>query len=313
MWHDDLNPRLTGDTKGENNFRTAVRSQNRLVNFLAILGVPTALAVWLGVFDAATVGAGWFWGVTAAIVIFQAVLYLVSTKYSETVPALHLENSELYIGYEDALAEIEQLGEEKDWLLTANRLGSYWATFQGLIQATDPRTEEQFCESCRLAISPMLEAAGILFNFGFDDVWSVAIYELEPTSEILEPVWFKRTEDHPSSGMPRSWRVGDGHVGSAFMQNRVLYTIDMADAEASMLLKPSAENGREYDDNVYRSFVSAPITLDLKSGPTQFGVLVITSNEIGRFDNENRAIVGHAAQVLAHLFDWRSRLQSDSR
>lgn len=297
----------------EAKFRCAVQSQNRLVNFLAILAGPTALAVWLGVFDATKVGTGWFWTVTCLIVAFQAALYYVTTRYSETVPALHLSNSVLAEAYEDALNELDILVEERTWLQTANRLGSYWSTFQGLIEEKAPTNDEDFAESCGLAIKPMIDAAGILFGFEFDDIWSVTVYAYDRDTERLTPVWYKRTEDHPSTGAPRAWRQGDGHVGSAFMQNRILYTIDMADGDASMLLQPSAENGREYDENVYRSFVSAPITLDLNSGPAQFGVLVVTSNVIGRFDDENRGIVGHAAQVLAHLFDWRSRLQPESK
>lgn len=297
----------------ENKFRRAVQSQSRLVNFLAILAGPTALAVWLGVFDAAKVGAVWFWVITILIVAFQAVLYLVNTQYSETVPALHLSNSVLSEAYEEAIYELKTFSQERKWLQTANRLGSYWSTFQGLIDEKAPSSESDFSESCGLAVKPMIDASGILFGFEFDDIWSVTVYGYDRDSDRLIPVWFKRTEDHPSTGAPRAWKQGDGHVGSAFMQNRILYTVDMADGDASMLLQPSAENGREYDENVYRSFVSAPITLDLKSGPAQFGVLVVTSNVIGRFNEENRGIVGHAAQVLAHLFDWRSRLQPESK
>lgn len=297
----------------EDKFRSAVQSQNRLVNFLAILGGPTALAVWLGVFDEATVGTAWFWIVIVLIVAFQAALYFVSTRYAETVPGLHLANSLLAEQYNERLVEQEALAEENEWLQTAIRLASFWSTFQGLIQEMAPQEDAEFAESCRLAISPMIEAAGVLFGFGFDDIWSVAVYAHDEDAALLVPVWHKRTEEHPSPGAPRSWRLGDGHVGSAYMQNRILYTIDMADDDASMLLKPSAENGREYDDAVYRSFVSAPITLDLETGPAQFGVLVITSNITGRFNEGNKIIVGHAAQVLAHLFDWRSRLPPESK
>lgn len=96
------------------------------------------------------------------------------------------------------------------------------------------------------------------------------------------------------------------------MQERILYTTDLTSDEAVMLLKPSASNGRDYDADVYRSFVSAPIVLDVEPIPARYGVLVITSNEAGRFDEENKAVVGQAAQVLAHLFDWR-RLASERK
>lgn len=293
-------------------FRAAVKGQNKLVNFLAILAVPTGLAVWLGVASAESVGWVWFWGVLAVLIVLQIVLYFVSTKYSETVPALHLNVEQLEGEYTEAQRNLNESSMQVEWLKTANRLGTFWSTFQGMIQETSPASDEAFSDSCRIAMTPMIEAAGILFNFGYDDTWSICIYALDTETDLLVPVWHKRSEEHPSEGRPRSWQRGDGHVGSAFMQNRILFTVDMADTDASMLLQPSAENSRDYDSDVYRSFVSAPITLDLATGPAQYGVLVITSNVTGRFGTHNKSIVGRAAQVLAHLFDWRSRLQPES-
>ncbi|WP_271439754.1 GAF domain-containing protein [Pontixanthobacter luteolus] len=293
----------------ERQFRDAIRSQNRLVNFLAILGVPTGLAIWLGAIDADKVGAVWFWITIIVLFALQVTLYSVSNKHAETVPVLHLANAELQATQDrlnDYIADNEALS---DWLITANQLGAYWATYQALIATTCPDDDQKIGDSCRIALTPMMEAADVLFGFEFADSWSVAVYRFNETTKRLEPVWWNRSDDHPSSGTPREWRSGDGHVGSAFMQNRVLFTNDIVHDETAILLKPSASNSKEYDDEVYRSFISAPIMLDLEPTPQQFGVLVLTSNQSGRFNEQNKSIVGHASQVLAHLFDWRSRLQ----
>jgi signal transduction protein with GAF and PtsI domain len=151
----------------------------------------------------------------------------------------------------------------------------------------------------------MVEAGGVLFEFDYGEVWSAAVYRYNEGSNLLEPAWWHRPDEHPSEGAPRSWQPGDGHVGSAFMQSRILFTTDAASEETSPLLQPSTGNERDYDSEIYRSFVSAPILLDLKPEPLKFGVLVITSNVAGRFDGENQSVVAHAAQVLAHLFHWR--------
>lgn len=300
--HDLSSPLLSAE---EGRFRRAIRSQNRFVNFLAILGVPTVVGVWLSVVSPEDVGRLAFWSVTALLILLQVALYFVATGYAETVPELHLERSELQ-EIQGHLTEIIEDGDRHiGWLESANKIGGFWTTFQGLISVLRPENDEKFGEACRIAITPMIEAAGTLFDFDYGEVWSVAVYRLDAKGELLEPVWWRRTEDHPSQSVPRSWRPGDGHVGSAFMQDRILYTTDMTSDEASMLLKPSVSNGRGYDNDVYRSFVSAPILLDLEPDPARYGVLVLTSSEAGRFDEENKAIVGQAAQVLAHLFDWR--------
>ena len=289
----------------EGKFRRAVRKQNRFVNFLAILGVPTVVGVWLSVSSADQVGNIAFWGVTGLLVLLQIILYFVTTTYAETVPELHLERAELQEIQEHLTSAVEDSDRYIEWLEKAAKIGTFWTTFQGLISAVSPESDEEFGEACRLALSPMIDAAGVLFDFSFGEVWSIAVYRLNDKGDLLEPVWWKRAEDHPSEGAPRTWRPGDGHVGSAFMQDRILYTTDMTSDDASMLLKPSVSNNQPYDNDVYRSFVSAPILLDLQPEPMRYGVLVITSSEIGRFDDENKSIVSQAAQVIAHLFDWR--------
>ena len=291
--------------QSENSFREAIRTQSRFVHFLAILGVPAVVGIWLSVVDPAKIGSVAFWMVTVMLILLQVVLYFVTTAYADTLPELHLERVGLQEENEAMIEDIEEADSYIQWLETANRLGGYWSTFQGLLDIIRPEEDDGVSEACRIAISPMIEAAGILFNFGFGEAWSVAVYQLGDRGDLLVPVWWKRAEDHPSQGTPRSWRPGDGHVGSAFMQDRILFTTDMTSEEASMLLKPSVANGRQYDDSVYRSFVSAPILLDAEPHPVRFGVLVITSDVAGRFDEDNRTVVAHAAQVLAHLFNWR--------
>lgn len=287
-------------------FRRAVRAQNRFVNFLAILGAPAVFGTWLSVANSENVGNWPFWIVVGLLAALQVVLYFVTTLYAETLPELHLEKSEL--------AEIQELMAENlaasddhiGWLEAANTLASYWSTFQGLIAHLDLRDDAGFGDACRIAVGPMIDAAGTLFQFDYGEVWSVVVYRFNASEELLEPVWWQRPADHPSQGVPRTWRPGDGHVGSAFIQDRVLFTTDLTSDVASMLLKPSSANERAYDADVYRSFVSAPIQLDVKPEAFRFGALAITSNVVGRFDEDNRTIVAQAAQVLAHLFDGRN-------
>ncbi|HEX2763482.1 MAG TPA: GAF domain-containing protein [Allosphingosinicella sp.] len=305
-------PDRTWLSPAETKFRRAVRAQNRFVNFFAILGVPAVVGIWLSVANRENVGVWPFWIVLALLIALQVVLYFVATLYAETVPELHLEKTELGELQQLMAEDITASDDHIRWLEAANTLASYWSTFQGLITHLNPIDDKRFAEACRIAVGPMVDAAGTLFDFDYGEVWSVAVYRLDATGESLDAVWWQRPADHPSQGTPRSWRPGDGHVGSAFMQDRILFTTDMTSDEAAMLLKPSVANDRPYDADVYRSFVSAPILLDVEPGPLRFGVLVITSNVAGRFNDDNKSIVAHAAQVLAHLFYWR-KLADDGR
>jgi hypothetical protein len=311
---DDVNTEVSLLPVGDANFRGAVRRQNRFVNFLAILGVPAAVGIWLSVADVQTVGFWGFWAVLGILILVQVGLYFVSTAYAETVPELHLENSELRELQDSMIGAIAAGDEHVEWLEAVNTIASYWSTFQGIMSVIEPNDPAKFIadfsEPCRIAIMPMIDAAGTLFDFEYGELWSVAVYALNEAGDLLEPVWWDRPSDHPSQGTPRSWKPGDGHVGSAFMQDRILFTTDMGSDDAAMLLKPSVANERPYDADVYRAFVSAPILLDVEPTPLRFGVLVLSSNVAGRFDENNKTIVAHAAQVLAHLFQLRRIAQN---
>ncbi|WP_310474360.1 GAF domain-containing protein [Sandarakinorhabdus sp.] len=287
-------------------FRRAIRSQNRLINFLAILLLPAFIGVWLSVADPLKTGIEIFWAVVVITILFQIVLYFLTMQYADTLPELHLENTELQELHQYMIEHISESDDYIAQLEAVNLLGAYWSTFQGMIAVLSPSNEDSFREACQIAISPMMDAAGILFDFEYGEIWSTSVYGFNESSGLLEPVWWKRSGDHPSGdNEPRSWRSGDGHVGSAFMQERILFTNDLTSDDAAMLLTPSASNVRDYDQAVYRSFVSAPIVLDVQPNPHRFGVLVVTSNVAGRFHEENKAVVAQAAQVLAHLFHWR--------
>lgn len=281
-------------------FAAAVKALARLSNILAIIIIPIVVTVWTAAFDPAKEPMA-FWGGIIPLAVIQTIFFWATNKYSETLPEMYLNNEDLKSEIETSQEIIAYQDSEIDWLEKATDLGLYWSTFQGLIEPAQLSTHENLGLSCQMAIRPMLDVAGTLFGFEYGETWSAAVYKLNQDNNMLQPVWYERAEDHPSTGTPRYWTPGDGHVGAAFMQQRILYTTD-ANSQQGSLLKPNASNQKPYDRTVYSSFVCAPISLDLNDEVLRFGVLVITSNIAGRFNEHNQDVVLHAAQVLAHLF-----------
>jgi signal transduction protein with GAF and PtsI domain len=76
-------------------------------------------------------------------------------------------------------------------------------------------------------------------------------------------------------------------------------------------IRPKAKNEREGDEEFYVSFVSAPITVFEADADRKIGVLVLTSDLPGRFDEDNSKVVEHLAEVLAQFFFYFS-IASDS-
>ena len=278
----------------------------RFANFLAILAVPTFLAIWLELATPAEVGRVLFWSVLVCIVAVQLILFFITTRFAGNLPELHVQLEEERDQVGALKKELQEQQTVAARLEAASELGVVWSTFQGLLPSFGLGTDSSLEQAVEVACHPIIWA-GPLFNFEYNDVWSVTVYEYDAHDDLLKPVWFKRHDKHPRRGKPpRSWKPGDGHVGSAFMREKTLYTIDATAEDASALVQPSRGNERTYDAEIYRSFVSAPIILDLDAtdGSTQkYGVIVLTSDVPGRFNAENQSIMEHAAQVLAHLFD----------
>lgn len=286
-------------------FRSAVKSLARFSNFLAILAVPTFLAIWLELATPERVGRALFWSVLASVIAIQLVLFLITTRFAGNLPELHVQLEDERDQIQVLKAELTTQQEVSARLEAASELGIVWSTMQGLLPSFGLGTSATLSKAVEVASQPMIWAARPLFKFEYNDVWSIAVYGYDATEDILKPVWFKRHEKHPRGNKPpRSWKPGDGHVGSAFMRERTLYTIDAAADDASALVQPSRDNERDYDATIYRSFISAPILLEDAGGASRkYGVIVLTSDVPGRFDAHNQGIMEHAAQVLAHLFD----------
>ena len=102
---------------------------------------------------------------------------------------------------------------------------------------------------------------------------------------------------YPSEDEGRKWKDGEGHVGHAFHSNITLITPDGTEPHVRDLMAAGA-NTKLYDAEVYRSYVSQPISQpDGTARP--FGVIVATSDHPDRFNKANALVLHHASIILA--------------
>jgi hypothetical protein len=146
-----------------------------------------------------------------------------------------------------------------------------------------------------------VEERNSYFNFGYRELWNFAVYLWNPQTSRLEPVWREKARNHPSVGRGRTWGANEGHIGHAFQNRKELITSNAQAAEVAALMG-AGNNSLPYDAEVYRSYVSEPI---LATDPTAipYGVLVATSNQVGRYDPANARVLKHAAVALATLME----------
>jgi hypothetical protein len=132
-------------------------------------------------------------------------------------------------------------------------------------------------------------------------MWNFAVYLWNPKTSRLDPIWRERARNHPSTGPGRTWGANEGHIGHAFQNRKELITPNAQVAEVAALMD-AGNNSRPYDAQAYCSYVSEPIlTTDPAALP--YGVLVATSNKVGRYDPANARVLKHAAVALATLME----------
>jgi hypothetical protein len=138
-----------------------------------------------------------------------------------------------------------------------------------------------------------------IFGFGPSEKWNFVVYLYSTSADILMPVWREKAQSHPSDGLGRIWRRGQGHVGFSFANSKAIITEDARSRDVRNLVSAAEGHARDYDESTYISFTSIPI------GPVgkqeePFGVLVATSDRVGRFTSENSRILAHAALAIAN-------------
>jgi hypothetical protein len=149
--------------------------------------------------------------------------------------------------------------------------------------------------------------AEALFGFERGERWSLTIYAYHQASNSLRHAARTASENHPGRGREgRTWPAGEGHVGRAWTSGRIVTTPDATDPGIRDLLAVAATNRKPDDDEVYRSYISAPFGGDA-GGQSPAGVLVATSDRVGRFDKAARHPIEFGAIVLASFFRLRHK------
>jgi hypothetical protein len=280
--------------------RAAVRLSGKTLSFLFLILFPTVLSIWVGILAEDHAAKVWFWLVIVLISGLQMFAFVkIDIKASEHVPSLFYRQMQLEEACTTGLVENEALADELESALSALTVGQIWSSIQANMAAriSNGDTPTDIIEEC---VKPLLAQADKIFGFQFDELWSVVAYEWDAEKLLLVPKWWKRAPGHPAGDRhPREWRSGEGHCGTAFMSEKMLFTNDMAEPATLNRVQPTPENIRRYDASAYRSFATVPLRIFVGESASYLGVVAITSDKPGRFGDVNVDIVGQLADVMA--------------
>ncbi|WP_026481063.1 GAF domain-containing protein [Ahrensia sp. 13_GOM-1096m] len=163
-----------------------------------------------------------------------------------------------------------------------------------------PDFEEMISEIC----APIYLSGDSLFGFEISEKWSVSLYLHHAKNDLLVPVWREKSATHPSNGLGRVWRQGEGHVGKAFIDRRPILTGNANDEGVAQLCRARGSKLAPYDVNAYVSFASIPLTLTSDDKLNPLGILVASSDKLGRFSEEDTAeILMHYSETIAAILE----------
>lgn len=166
-------------------------------------------------------------------------------------------------------------------------------------------------EEMRLSAEPDLEKAfeRVLFSwiedrtaiFGFklgSALHNFAVYlESSTDSDLLEVRY--RSHDDRLEATNRSWRSGDGHVGTCFLRRSIIFFSDEGADGASEYAETT--QSRDEDKELYRSMMATPI---VTADSVVRGVFIVTSSIPGQFVRElHEPVIDVVGRLLAQAVE----------
>ena len=268
---------------------------------VAVIAFPIATGI-LGAFTPALFGYSGF--LTALAWSFVALMYGIA--YFRTFPnsksfvALSVENEKLERDLESAQSDVASLQQSIELLSTLNSINYASRRMAATFITKPPTGLDELSEMCSELLAPIYLEGETLFGLQGSERWNFAVYLHRADTDELRPVWREKSLNHPSEGLGRVWTRGRGHVGKAFVDGQPIITGDATHPDVAQFCSVNGASLRDYDDEVYRSFASFPIG-PVTNGNEPLGVLVATSDRVGRFNKENTAVLLHLADTLAAI------------
>jgi hypothetical protein len=240
----------------------------------------------------------YFFVLLAVFVVLQFFLFFFSLRAKQSVQDLYFDAKDLKTradGLESDAATILKRAELYSFIERYGASNSS-ALFPYRGQPLDSNELQRIVGN---VLDPLWTNGEGIFGFGPTERWNFVVYIFDPYRNALVSIWRQKSQTHPSEGLGREWRHGQGHVGFAFANSRPIITEDSRNPDVRNLVTAPEGHARDYDESVYVSFASIPI------GPVgdqdqPLGVMVATSDRPGRFSSENSRIIEHASLALCN-------------
>ena len=130
--------------------------------------------------------------------------------------------------------------------------------------------------------------------------WTVTIYQEE--DGILRSAAACTVDRGEENAKVREWPIGQGFAGAAYVRAQEVVLADAQAPNVRALLNVPSDRSKPGDDAKYRSVAAVPVRVANQSKP--WGVVIATSDQVGRFDasdNGEAAMSAQAIRILAGM------------
>ena len=245
-------------------------------------------------------GSGLFWLLIVSLVFLQISTAVVNLIGGQLIQEAYFEAKNIADENQELKWKVHYLTVEIDYLNTLRASAAAWLEMERQYLELKINSLDQFRDLLWNFLAIVVEAREKFFGVEASELWNFVIYVYSQNLDRLIPVWREKSHLHPSQGLGRHWKPGQGHVGKAFVDCNSKITGDATDPTVANLMAPPASLIQYYDQTVYRSFASIPIKL-VNTEKQPFGVLVATSDRVDRFNKANCLILNYLASALANV------------
>lgn len=167
----------------------------------------------------------------AALAVFHCLFWAAAYPRESTVLALATENADLRDEREVLTNQLDDAGK---WVFH-----SYAAHALREMSIANVRNRVTSISDLKEALddllAPLYLSGGDVLGFGGSERWSLTVYLYSASEDKLKPVWREKSRNHPSSDLGRSWGRGQGHVGKAFVDGKIIVTGDASHPDVIQL------------------------------------------------------------------------------
>ena len=241
-----------------------------------------------------------FWLLIISLVFLQIATAAINLLGGQLIQEAYFEAKDIADENQELKRKVDYLTKEIDYLNTLRASAIAWLEMERQYLELEIDSLEKFRNLLSNFLAIVVEAREIIFGVEASELWNFVIYIYSRSFNQLVPVWREKSHLHPSQGLGRNWKPGQGHVGKAFVDCNSKIIGDATDPTVANLMAPPASLIQPYDQTVYRSFASIPIKL-VSTEEQSFGVLVATSDRVDRFNKANCLILNYLASALANV------------